>query len=62
MKRLQVILDDMGHLEWEIFEQEYADINRYKMKQGKHVKKMEMMQKQLKFGKYLFPPSGLSLF
>ena len=44
-KRLQVVLDEMGHREREIFEKEYADMNWYKGKQAKHVKEMEMGRK-----------------
>ena len=55
-KRLQVIQDEIGHWEWNIFEKEYTDMNWYKGKQAKHVKEMEMGQKRSKFGKYPFTP------
>jgi 5'-3' exoribonuclease 1 len=56
MKRLQVVLDEMGHWEREIFEKEYADMNLYKGKRGKHIKEMERGQKWSKLGKYPFTP------
>jgi len=48
--RLQVVLDEMGQWEQEIFEKEYADMNWYKGKQMKHVKEMEMGRKRTKLG------------
>jgi 5'-3' exoribonuclease 1 len=53
MKRLQVVLDEMGHWEREIFEKEYADMNLYKGNRGNHVKEMERGRKWSKLGKYL---------
>ncbi|KAJ7157550.1 exonuclease II [Mycena crocata] len=47
-KRLQVVLDEMAAWEQEVFEKEYADINWYKGKQGKHVKEMELGRKRSK--------------
>ncbi|KAF7304085.1 5'-3' exoribonuclease 1 [Mycena indigotica] len=41
-KRLQVVLDEMGDWELEVFEKEYADLNWYKGKQAKVVKEMEL--------------------
>ena len=55
-KRLQDILDEMGHWERVIFEKEYADMNLYKGKRGKHVKEMERGRKWSKLGKYPFIP------
>lgn len=49
-KRLQVVLDEMGEWEREVFEKEYADVNWYKGKQAKHVKEMEMGRKRSKLG------------
>ncbi|PPQ77620.1 hypothetical protein CVT25_011231 [Psilocybe cyanescens] len=40
-KRLQVVLDEMTQWEEEVFQREYADVNWYKGKQDKHVKKLE---------------------
>lgn len=51
MRRLQVVLDEMGQWEKEIFEKEYADLNWYKGKQTKHIKEMEMARKRSKIGK-----------
>jgi len=48
--RLQVVLDEMGQWEQEIFEKEYADMNWYKGKQLKHVNEMEMGRKRSKLG------------
>jgi 5'-3' exonuclease len=53
-KRLQVILDDMGYGERELFAKEYADMNWYRGKQPKHVKEMEMGRKRSKLDIYLF--------
>lgn len=55
-KRLQVILDDMGYGERELFAKEYADMNWYRGKQAKHVKEMEMGRKRSKLDKYSFTP------
>ncbi|KAH9481103.1 5'-3' exoribonuclease 1 [Psilocybe cubensis] len=40
-KRLQIVLDEMAQWEEEVFQREYADMNWYKGKQDKHVKKLE---------------------
>jgi 5'-3' exoribonuclease 1 len=53
-KRLQVVLDEMGQWEQEVFEKEYADMNWYKGKQAKHVKEMEMGRKRSKLGESFF--------
>ena len=55
-KRLQVILDEMGYGERELFAKEYADMNWYRGKQAKHVKEMEMGRKRSKLDKYSFTP------
>lgn len=55
VKRLQVVLDEMGVWEREVFEKEYADVNWYKGKQAKHVKEMEMGRKRSKLGMSLLP-------
>ncbi|KAJ7500293.1 exonuclease II [Mycena galericulata] len=47
-RRLQVVLDEMALWEQEVFEKEYADLNWYKGKQGKHVKEMELARKRSK--------------
>lgn len=52
-KRLQVVLDEMGQWEQDVFEKEYADVNWYKGKQAKHVKEMEIGRKRSKFGSCL---------
>ncbi|KAJ7767274.1 exonuclease II [Mycena metata] len=46
--RLQIVLDEMALWEEEVFEKEYADLNWYKGKQGKHVKEMELGRKRSK--------------
>ncbi|KAF7331974.1 5'-3' exoribonuclease 1 [Mycena kentingensis (nom. inval.)] len=48
VKRLQVVLDEMGEWEQEVFEKEYADLNWYKGKQAKVVKEMEVARKRNK--------------
>jgi 5'-3' exoribonuclease 1 len=49
-KRLQVILNEMGDWEQEIFEKEYADLNWYKGKQAKHMKEIESAKKRQQLG------------
>ena len=51
MKWLQVVLDEMGPWELEIFEKEYGVMNWY-----------NMGRKRSKLGKYSFTPSELSSF
>jgi 5'-3' exoribonuclease 1 len=55
-KLLQVILDEMGYGERELFAKECAVMNWYKGKQAKHVNEMEMGRKRLKLDKYSFTP------
>ncbi|KAF7319188.1 5'-3' exoribonuclease 1 [Mycena chlorophos] len=47
-RRLQIVLDEMGEWEQEVFEKEYADLNWYKGKQAKVVKEMEVARKRNK--------------
>ena len=61
-KRLQVVLDKMGHWEREISEKEYADMNWYKGKQAKHVKEMKMGENGRNLVSIHSPPNRLSLF
>ncbi|KAF5334844.1 hypothetical protein D9758_014281 [Tetrapyrgos nigripes] len=41
LERLQVVLQEMGAWEREVFEREYGDLNWFKGKQGKHVRAAE---------------------
>ncbi|KAJ7067517.1 exonuclease II, partial [Mycena amicta] len=45
-RRLQIVLDEMGEWEQEVFEKEYADLNWYKGKQAGVVKEMEVARKR----------------